>query len=339
MLGMNLRERMSGWRGAAALAAVTGLLGGVIALAVLFAGPTLNLGAGVGPGRDSVGVITIPPTFITSNTVRLIQRHLDYARRDERIKAVVINLSSPGGSAAGSERLYLETRNLREEMPVVFTMHEIVASGGYMMAMGGNYSYAQPSSLVGNVGIIVGGVPILPFPPSERTIGSGPEKLSGASRQDWFEITDLLKKSFVQIVVDERGERLRASPEEIATGRLYSGVEAVHYGLADAIGSDSDAIEKAAELAGLSHYDVVDVNLAVLLEALRALRAEQADPALPLGEGSDFLSSLPNEEYAWPSLLTEMAAGETLPGFPADAQRPELYYYYAGSGIYEPAGR
>ena len=326
------RRRFGGWRGAALLAALAGILGGVVALAVLYAGPLVGLGPGVGQGRASVGVISIPPFIITENTTRIIMRHLDYARQDDSIQAVVISLSSPGGGAAASEKLYLEVRKLREDKPVVIVMNGIAASGGYMAAMAGNHVYAQPSSLVGNIGVIVGGISTLPFPPSERTIGTGPYKLSGADRQQWFDMLNRLRNSFVGTVVEERGDRLRLSPEQVGDARLYIGVEAVEYGLADAIGSDADAIVKAAELAGLSDYDVIDVNQLVLREQLRFLRSELPPgpdgevPTLWTGEGW-------NDGFAYPlSLLTESAPGETPRGFPAGGERPTFYYYYPGEG-------
>ena len=349
---MNLPTLLS-FRRLLAVAAVVGLAAGGIALAALYAGPALGLGGGVGPGRDTVGVITVPPFIITETSSRLIMRHLDYARRDDSIRAVVISLSSPGGGAAASEKLYLEVRNLREAKPVVIVMNGIAASGGYMMAMGGNYVYAQPSSLVGNVGVIVSGISTLPGLPSERTIATGPQKLSGADRQHWFDIINRLHSSFVNLVLDERGDRLRLTAAEVAEGHLYSGVEAVEYGLADAIGSDSAAIATAAELAGLSEYDVMDVNALVLREALNALRRAYGDDAnlgsasgngIIVNDGnradsatatdqSDFADALP---VPIPSLLTESAPNETPPGFPPGGQRPAFYYYYAGDGWQEP---
>ena len=326
------RRPFGGWRGTALLAALVGILAAVVALAVLYAGPLLGLGPGLGQGRASVGVISIPPFIITENSTRIVMRHLDYARRDDSIQAVVISLSSPGGGAAASEKMYLEVRRLREEKPVVVVMNGIAASGGYMMAMAGNHVYAQPSSLVGNIGVIVGGIGVLPFPPSERTIGTGPYKLTGADRQHWFDMLNRLRTAFVGLVVEERGDRLRLSPEQVGDARLYVGVEAVEYGLADAIGSDAEAIVKAAELAGLSDYDVIDVNQLVLREQLRFLRSELPPgpdgeaPTLWTGEGWGNAHGLPL------SLLTESAPGETPPGFPAGGERPTFYYYYPGEG-------
>ena len=328
------RRRFGGWRGAALLAALAGILAGVVALTVLYAGPVLGLGPGVGQGKASVGVIAIPPFIITENSSRLIMRHLDYARRDDNIQAVVISITSPGGGAAASEKLYLEVRKLREDKPVVIVMNGIAASGGYMMAMAGNQVYAQPSSLVGNVGVIVGGISTLPFPPSERTVGTGPQKLSGSDRQHWFDMISRIHNSFISLVFDERGDRIRLTRAQLADGRLYTGVEAVEFGLADAIGSDSDAIAKAAELAGLSDYDVADVNLLVLREVLRALRSELPPPSATDGDSpSLFTGEGWADGYGFPlSLLTESAPGDTPPGFPAGGERPAFYYYYPGNG-------
>ena len=75
----------------------------------------------------------------------------------------MLTLSTPGGGAASSEVLYIESRKLREEKPLVMVMGSLVASGGYMMAMGANYTYVKSSSLVGNVGVISFAGPIIPL--------------------------------------------------------------------------------------------------------------------------------------------------------------------------------
>ena len=160
---------------------------------------------------------------------------------------MVIKISSPGGGAASSERLYRETRRLREEKPVVMVMNGLVASGGYMMAMGVSHSYAQTSSLVGNVGVVSFSDPLIPPLPDESVLVSGPYKLSGFSRTEWFGTVEDLKEAFAQIVVSERGDSLRITQDELVQGRLYTGIQAVRLGLADELGGDSDAFSKAAE--------------------------------------------------------------------------------------------
>lgn len=215
------------------------------------------------PGKPKIGIIDIPYTVIDENSAFVISAFLDYARRDPAIKGVVIRLNSPGGGAAASEQLYIETRRLREEKPVVIVMNDLVASGGFMMAMGASYTYVKSSSLVGNVGVISSAGPLLPSPPDENLISTGPYKLSGSSRRGWISMMDQLKQSFAQMVITERGDKLRISPDDLVQGQLFSGGEAVRLGLADAIGNDSDAYDKVSELASISNYEIVDINVEV----------------------------------------------------------------------------
>ena len=218
------------------------------------------------PGKPQIGIINIPLTVINDRSAFEISELLDYARDNDSIKGVVIHLNSPGGSAAPSEHLYLEIANLRGEKPVVMVMNDIVASGGYMMALGANFIYAKPSSFVAGIGVILSPVPrLLPRPPSEREVLTGPSKGEGGNRRHYVTLTDQLKQSFAQMVVAERGDRLRMSIKEVLEGKIYAGVEGVHLGLVDAIGGGTDAIEKAASLANVSGYDLVDINTEVSL--------------------------------------------------------------------------
>ena len=308
------------------------------------------------PGRPNVGVISVPYTVISENSAVVIGEYLDYALRDDSIKAVVIKLTSPGGGASASERLYIETRRLREEKPVVIVMGDLVASGGYMMSMGASYTYAQTSSLVGNVGVISFAGPLVPDLPGETTVFSSPNKLDGGPRRDWVGMVDLLAEAFVQLVVSERGDRLRISREELSDARLYPGMAAVRLGLADEIGSDSDAVRKAAELAGISNYGFVDVNLEVLRELVREMNEifppgdDGIDAALAnsmarlANEPGDLGDALAEAEAAGAmsrlqTLRGLMAPGgvaadqeDPLPDLPLDINRPNIYYLYVGRG-------
>ena len=304
----------------------------------------------VSPGQPKVGVINIPYTVIFDRSAYGISKYIDYARRDDSIKAVVIKLSTPGGGASASERLYIETRKLREQKPVVVVMGGLVASGGYMMSMGASYTYAQTSSLVGNVGVVSVAGPLLPELPGETTVFSSPHKLDGGTRREWIGAVDLLNEAFGQMVVAERGDRLRISREELMEGRIYPGMVAVRLGLADEIGGDSDGIRKAAELARISNYGLVDVNLEVLREQLHEL-----ERILPSGEGgtvsalSDAVSPLWNDrtdealagaEASRLQALRELMFSGVLggeeedpfPDLPWDIHRPNIYYLYVGSG-------
>ena len=115
---------------------------------------------GVYPGKPKIGVIDIPFTVLNENSSFVISAFLDYTRQNDDIMAVVIKLSSPGSTGVHGEQVYLETRELREEKPVVIAMGDIVASGAYLWSMGASYLYAKPGSWVGSVGAFIA----FPFP-------------------------------------------------------------------------------------------------------------------------------------------------------------------------------
>ena len=260
------------------------------------AGPALAiLGIAIGyavffyalPAKPKIGVIDIPFTGISEDSSAVITSFLEYSRRNPEIKGVVIKLASPGGGASASEQLYHETARLREEKPVVMVMNGMVASGGYMMALGTNYTYAKTSSLVGNVGVVAGTGPIFPPQIPEQIAYTGPYKLTGVSRRDWISDLDLLKAAFVEMVVRERGDKLKISAEQVGDGKLYTGMEAVSLGLVDEIGSDTEAYEKVAELAGLRNYSLVNVNVEVnrlFVQNLRRIYSSAGDSTEPLSE-------------------------------------------------------
>ena len=333
-----LRNFLSSW-----LVLVPTMAGlGIVAGVLIFAYAT--------PGKPKIGIIDVPFTVINEDTSYAIGQFLSYARHDDSIKAVVINLSSPGGGASASERLYIETRRLREEKPVVVVMGGLVASGAYMMSMGASHTYAQTSSLVGNVGVVSISGPHIPTLPGESIAFSSPNKLDGGSRREWDADLDLLNSAFVQMVVSERGDRLRTTADEIREGRVYSGMVAVRLGLADELGAESDGILKAAELAGISNYDLVNVNLEVLKEFVESLDFIVSDQG---GSLIETLSTRANASSEGDALLSEGEAASSitalhdlrgsvldwglgtddedpLPGFPLDIQRPNIYYIYSG---------
>ncbi len=307
------------------------------------------------PGKPQIGLITIPYTVINEESAYVITSYLDYANRNDRIKAVVIRLSSPGGGATSSERLYIESRKLRDNKPVVMVLNDLVASGGFMMAMGASHTYVKTSSLVGNVGVVSSTGGVIPSPPSENVIFTGPSKLTGATRLEWIGLMDLLKQSFAQMVIQERGDKLRISPEELVEGRLYAGTEAVQLGLADDIGDDTDAIRKAASLAGISGYELVDVNIEAdrifVQQARRVFESlEDSDDQLSLidlialsNSTGGAVESVDGQhatnspivrlgglrKFMLSGTLTETQE-DPLPGFPLKINRPNIYYIYAG---------
>ena len=235
------------------------------------------------PGKPKIGIIDIPFTVINDNSAFEIGALLSYVRQEDSIKGVVINLTSPGGSAASSEHLFFEISNLRKKKPVVMVMNDLVASGGYMMSLGTNYSYTKPSSFVGGIGVILSPLPpLISRTPNERDGFTGPFKLEGGDRRHYVKMTEQLKQAFAQIVLTQRGEKLQIPLSEVMQGLIYTGVNGVRLGLIDGIGGEADAIEKAASLAGISGYGLVDVNTEVS-RIFNEKRARITDPLERLG--------------------------------------------------------
>jgi len=216
-----------------------------------------------------ISVLVIPRPYIATITVSgpiLNQAYADdildmlqYAQRNHRIKAVVLRIDSPGGGASTTEQIYLDVLRLREQKPVVVSIGTIAASGGYYIAVAANSIYAEPTSQIGSIGAFVS----LPKPEElEEDIGaSGPFKATGGSRRKIIGHLEMVRQEFVDAVRSQRGDRLKLSEEELSRAEIHVGVESLRYGLIDEIGTRNAAIEKAASLARLRNYGVVELKM------------------------------------------------------------------------------
>lgn len=233
-----------------------------IALALAGIGVGFGIFAFALGGTPKVAVMNGPQNVINSGLTGALKTQLAFVAADPNIKAVVVRINSPGGSASASEELFTELAKLRQRKPVVVTVQGLAASGAYLMALGANHIIANGTSVVGSVGA-------LSFIPSratpfENVVGTGPSKLSGGSERTYLELLEQVKEAFYLAVVSQRGDRLKADKEEVLQARVYLGVGALQLGLIDELGDEVDAIRKAAELAGLRRYDVVDADAAML---------------------------------------------------------------------------
>ena len=309
------------------------------------------------PGKPKIAIIDIPFTVLTDDSVFVINAFLDYTRERDEIKGVVIRLNSPGSVGSAGEQLFQETRRLREEKPVVIAMGDLVTSGAYMWALGANHTYASPGSWVGHVGVFINFgrdfAPLIPRIPDEGIIFTGARKLTfGNNRREFLGLLDQIKENFYQMVVAERGDKLRLSRQQVLEARIYNGNEAVRLGLVDEVGGETEAIEKAADLAGISSYDLVDVNTEVfrilnekfirIIEPLESLfNSAGAQPVdiralvgLPdsSGDASDplrgIISSSTIRRFLLPSGIqeTEELLSDSFLGINA----PKVYYLYVG---------
>ena len=209
--------------------------------------------------RPNIATITISGIVLGQAYVDDILDMLKYARDDDSIRAVVLRIDSPGGGVSAVEQIYLDILRLRQQKPVVVSIGTVAASGGYYVAVAANFIYAEPTSQIGSIGAWVS----LPRPEEleEYTGTTGPFKATGGSRRKVIGWLEMVRQEFVEAVISQRGDRLKLFEEELSRGELYVGVESLRYGLIDDIGTRAAAIEKAASLAGLRNYEVVELQV------------------------------------------------------------------------------
>ena len=198
------------------------------------------------------GVVTVTPEKIISQ--------LDEARKNPNVKAILIRVNSPGGSAAASQEIYEELKKV--EKPVVVSVSEVCASGAYYVASAADRIIANRSSSVGSIGVI------MQIPNFEdlyeklgikyTTIKQGKFKDVGSPDRPITEeeirlLEAQLKEIYWQFITDvaEARNMDAGEVEELATGWVFLGTEALELGLIDGIGNYKDAINIAAELGGI----------------------------------------------------------------------------------------
>jgi protease-4 len=206
--------------------------------------------------RPKIGIIYLNDA-IYAYTSQNIQKELAVARDSNDVKAVVLVVNSPGGTVTDTESLYREVISLRKTKPVVTVIEGMAASGGYYLACATDLIYAKASSEVGNIGVI-GTQPDKPAV-YEDIYSTGPYKMWGMPRDSFSRELEMLKQGFLQAVKLGRGSRLKMADEMILRGEVYTGGDAARLGLIDGLASQSEAIDQAARLAGLRHYQTLDL--------------------------------------------------------------------------------
>lgn len=209
--------------------------------------------------KPNIATITISGTILDQAYTDDILDMLRYARDDDSIKGVVLRIDSPGGGVSATEQIYLDVLRLRQQKPVVTSIGMTGASGGYYIAVASNFIYAEPTSQLGSVGAWSS----LPGPEEldEDILTTGPLKATGGSRRKYTGVLEMVRQEFVEAVISQRGDRIKMSAEELSRAEIYVGVESLRYGLIDDIGTSTIAIEKAASLAGIRNYGVVELHI------------------------------------------------------------------------------
>jgi protease-4 len=220
----------------------------------------IRFGRRIRPGRVAIVRLYGPIAggARTAEWVELVSK----LARDSRVPAAVLDIDSPGGSAAASDYLFLALRRLADKKPLVAHVRGVGASGAYLAAMAAGQIIVAPSAIVGSIGVISAGprVPALLDRLGVRVEEHRAGRLKGMGalwRDDTEEergreqdLVDAFYDRFVDRVA--AGRKLKRSRVlELATGEVWLGSKAVELGLADSTGDLEDAIEAAAGLAGV----------------------------------------------------------------------------------------
>ena len=200
---------------------------------------------------------------IVANTVC---KDLERLMKDDDVKAVVLRVNSPGGSAYASEQIWRSVTQLKAKKPVVVSMGGYAASGGYYISCNANYIYSEPTTITGSIGIF-GMFPDFSGLLTDKlgvkfdevktnkhaAFGTIARPFNAEEMELLGQYIDRGYKLFRQRVAD--GRKLKVEQvEEIAQGRVWLGNDALPIKLVDAIGSLDDSVKKAAELAKLKEY-------------------------------------------------------------------------------------
>lgn len=217
-------------------------------------------GGPAGPfGKGRIGVVEIKGAIEESDEP---VKHLHEFGVDDRVPAVVVRVDSPGGAVGPSQEIHAEVRRLAAKKPVVISMGNLAASGGYYLAVPATRIVANPGTITGSIGVITQLPNVTALADkigvTVNTVKSGPAKDLGNPFRPFSEedrtvfqgMIDDVYDQFVRAVAEGRKlplEKVRA----VADGRVITGEAALELGLVDELGNFRDAVRIAAELGGV----------------------------------------------------------------------------------------
>ena len=216
------------------------------------------------PEREIVGPVR-------DNPVSRIREQLDRAREDREVRALLLRIDSPGGSATASDMVYHEILRFKRErgLPVVAQLMGTAASGGYYVAMAADAIVAHPTSVTGSIGVLFLGVNFVGLMDKlgienqtlvagrHKDAGSPLRRLTPEERAHLQSVLDDLHARFKRVVVAGRPGLDAAQIEALADGSIFSAVQALDRGLVDEIGDLEKSVAMVQQIAGIASSRVV----------------------------------------------------------------------------------
>jgi protease-4 len=232
-----------------------------------------------GEGSDKISVLRVAGTIASEAPVPLgaataspetLRNQLRQAAKDRRVRAVVLEVDSPGGGVVPTDQMHESIQDFKEETgkPVVVSMGTTAASGGYYIATAADRIFANENTLTGSLGVIFSYLNFTEaaeeYGIEQEVVKSGPFKDIGSpTREPTEEELEILQAyvdegydQFVQVIVEGR-DLPEEEVRELADGRVYSGQQAETLGLVDELGDLDRAAEASRELAGVEEATVV----------------------------------------------------------------------------------
>src|SRR5918997_4589282 len=243
------------------------------------------------PVVGQIGVETSPPTGSPTATPETLRDQLRQAAEDERVRAVILEIDSPGGGVVPTDQMHKSIRDFKEKTkkPVVVSMGQTAASGGYYIATAADEIVANETTLTGSLGVIF---TYLNLEEAADKLGIEQEVVKSGTFKDIGSLTrepseeeleilqTLIDESydgFVEVIVEGRSlpdDRVR----ELADGRVYSGLQAESLGLVDQLGGLEKAAQTSERLAGIEEATVVRYERAPGLAELFRARLAPPEP-------------------------------------------------------------
>ncbi len=200
-----------------------------------------------------------------------ISKAIRKARKDDKVKAIVMRVNSPGGSALASDVILREVILAKKEKPFVISMGDVAASGGYYISCGANIIFASPSTVTGSIGVL-GMIPNLEKTFKDKlgiTVDYAVTNKNANYMSTFRPLTPYQKQVITKSVEDvydtfvthvsEGRDMTWEEVDKIGQGRVWSGTDAMDIGLVDQFGGLSDAIDAAAEIAGIDSYVIKEL--------------------------------------------------------------------------------
>ena len=233
-----LKKRLNTWR----IVAIT--LGLALILSVITNFEGMNQ-------EDYIANVNITGIIVDD---RERSKALSRLANDEFVKAIILHINSPGGTVVGGEVLHHEIKAIAKTKPVVAVIHDVGTSAAYMVAVASDRIFTRQSSIVGSIGVIVQTtditgmlqkIGIKPFAIKSSPMKAQPNPLEPLSKKARIAIELLVTDMFdMFITMVVKGRNLnKAEVKELADGRVFTGRQAIKYGLTDAIGGENEALE------------------------------------------------------------------------------------------------